>query len=330
MCSIETGVRVCTSSLPLMLERILGGIYILDLEPFEGNNDVLLKNGIGYVVSVVSGLPPAVQLPQHHIDLTDEETTNIIEHFPPALDFIDSALFPSLASDNKHLSAILIHCAQGRSRSVTIVVAYLMHKYKLLVLQAMRAVTRRVPDAGPNCGFMRQLEMFYQMGCTFDALSSVYRAYLVELSLQLDPSGKALAELDINKKTQSIKEKDSAYSLRCKRCRQTLAAEGNVVEHEIPDAESKQSLFVKLASYSRHVVSSEAGANHCSHYFMDEPLDWMSTELEKQDIEGKFACPKCDAKVGAYSWRGSRCSCGKWMVPAVHLNLARVDKMKRV
>lgn len=313
-----------------MLERILGGIYILDLEPFEANTDLLLQAGAGAVVSVVSGQPPAVKVPQHHIDVTDEETTNIIEHFPPVLEFIDSTLFPTLSSDNKHLSAILIHCAQGRSRSVTIVVAYLMHKYKLLVLQAMHAVTRRIPDAQPNSGFMRQLEMFHQMGCKFDALNSFYRAYLVELSLQLDPSGKALAELDIKKKTLRIKEKDSSYSLRCKRCRQTLAAEGNIIEHEIPDAESKQSLFVKRAPHSHRVVSSEAAAKHCSHYFMDEPLDWMSAELEKQDIEGKFACPKCDAKVGAYSWRGSRCSCGKWMVPAVHLNLARVDKMKRV
>ena len=55
----------------------------------------------------------------------------------------------------------------------------------------------------------------------------------------------------------------------------------------------------------------------------------MKQELDKAEMEGKFLCPKCSSKVGGYSWRGSRCSCGKWMVPAIHLQEAKVDYIKR-
>lgn len=61
-----------------------------------------------------------------------------------------------------------------------------------------------------------------------------------------------------------------------------------------------------------------------------EPLDWMKDELEKTEIEGRFNCPndKCGAKIGGYDWRGSRCSCGKWVIPGIHLQIARVDEVK--
>ena len=31
-------------------------------------------------------------------------------------------------------------------------------------------------------------------------------------------------------------------------------------------------------------------------------------------------------KVGAYNWKGSRCSCRKWVTPAIHLQSNRVDQ----
>lgn len=58
-----------------------------------------------------------------------------------------------------------------------------------------------------------------------------------------------------------------------------------------------------------------------------EPALWMKTELEKGQLDGKFNCPKCQAKVGSYSWQGSKCSCGKWVTPAIELQRARVDEV---
>lgn len=319
------------SSYTLMAQRILGGIYILSIEPVNAGTDFKTEYGITHIISVVPGpLPLYCSSRYKHlqIEVTDEETSNIIEQFPRATDFIESALFPpgTDPADKKHHGSVLVHCAQGKSRSVAIVIAFLMKKYNLSYAQALHAVTRKIADAQPNPGFTSQLELYKKMGCTVDESAHEYREFLVSNSLKLDPSGRQLQQLGLfkSKKTQGPAE----FRLRCKKCRQTLATLTEIEEHDIPEEDSRQAKFIKRVPNSRRIVSLEDAAKSCSHYFVGEPVEWMAAELGKQELEGKFACPKCEAKVGGYSWKGSRCSCGKWMIPALHLQLAKVDAMK--
>lgn len=322
-----------------MADRILGGIYLLSIEPVNSNHDFKTEYGVTHVISVLSGpLPPYITNDYHHlqIDINDEETANLLEHLPGAIDFINLALFPHGAEGDqkKHSGAILIHCAQGKSRSVAVIIGYLMAKYNLTYSQALHAVTRKVADAEPNSGFVEQLKLFEQMKCKVDDRSTEYRQFLVANSLKQDPSGSLLPHIEVfsSKKTDNDEIKADSpenYVLRCKRCRRTLASESDLEVHEPPGADSRQSKFIKNAPNSRRIISVTEAASVCSHYFMAEPVEWMRTELEKEELEGKFACPKCEVKVGGYSWKGSRCSCGKWMIPALHLQTAKVDKMKK-
>lgn len=345
---IKNGVRVYQQPISsqcnptTMLQRIIGGIYLLDISPINAEVDLRTEHDISHVVSVLQGpLPDSLALTYSHlhIDISDEESSNLLERLPEAIEFIDLALFPegSANDEKKHRGAVLVHCAQGQSRSVAVVVAYLMAKYHLPYEKALYAVTRKVTGAQPNPGFVEQLELFESMNCALDTSSAEYRRFLVSNSLKQDPSGSQLATLGIYKhetqtsQAKSEQQKQSgpgSFRLRCKRCRQHLAAESDLETHDVPGADSRQSKFIKNAPNSRRIVSVTDAASVCSHYFMGEPLDWMQCELAKQEIEGKFACPKCDAKVGGYSWRGSRCSCGKWMIPALHLQAAKVDEMK--
>ncbi|SGZ54627.1 CIC11C00000004470 [Sungouiella intermedia] len=320
-----------------MAERILGGIYLLSIEPINDQYDFKSEYGITHVISVLSGPLPAYlkENYQHlQIDINDDETTNLLQQLPAAVAFINLALFPGGSAENqkKHNGAILIHCAQGKSRSVAVIIAYLMAKYHLSYTQALHAVTRKVADAQPNAGFVEQLKLFEKMKCEVDTGNTEYRQLIVANSLKQDPSGSLLPHIDVfsTKKSGSnaVTETDQ-YNLRCKMCRQVLASESDIEAHDAPGADSRQSKFVKNAPNSRRIISVTEASTTCSHYFMAEPLDWMRPELEKEELEGKFACLKCEAKVGGYSWRGSRCSCGKWMIPALHLQAAKVDKMKK-
>lgn len=319
-----------------LVHRILGGIYILSIEPINAGVDLRKEFQISSVISVVDGAVPEYLSHDYQylqIDITDEETVNILEHLPEALQFIDTALFSGSEEESKkHLGSVLIHCAQGQSRSVTVVLAYLMYKYKLSIKQAMHAVKRKVPGAQPNVGFVEQLNVFKEMGCTVDKSSKAYRNFLIAYSLKLDPSGGLLRHQGVWQNTGKIaagSQDGGEFNLRCKRCRTILATDTDIEMHEAPDAESRQSQFIKTAPNSRRIVSAVEASKTCSHYFVDEPMSWMGAELEKQDIEGKLCCPKCEAKVGGYSWKGSRCSCGKWMIPALHLQTAKVDSMKK-
>lgn len=316
-----------------MIHRILGGIYLSSIEPLNDNVDLKQQYNITHIVSAVSGAIPGnyvLDYVHKQIDVTDEETSNIIQYFPETNDFIDSCLFPPGTSTDKHHGAILIHCAQGVSRSVTLIAAYLMYRYKLTKDQALHALKRKSTLACPNDGFLKQLELFADLKYKVDPNNSLYKQFLIDLSIQIDPSGNSLRDLNLFSSSSVPQKLDNKQSeLRCKKCRQVLALENQVDTHTPPDASTRQSQFIKTAPNSRRIISAQDASDSCSHYFIKEPLNWMRSELEdKGEIEGKFCCPKCNSKVGGYSWKGSRCSCGKWMIPALHLQCAKIDNIR--
>jgi protein-tyrosine phosphatase len=63
-----------------------------------------------------------------------------------------------LADDKK----IIVHCMAGISRSVSLVLSYLMYKYKMSYEKALATVRKNRPIANPNEGFMRQLRKKYE------------------------------------------------------------------------------------------------------------------------------------------------------------------------
>ncbi|KFK27653.1 hypothetical protein AALP_AA8G411100 [Arabis alpina] len=84
-----------------------------------------------------------------NFSITDDEDSNIESIFPEALDFINHG--------EEAGGKILVHCFEGRSRSATVVLAYLMLRKDLTLLEAwgkLRKVHRR---AQPNDGFARIL-----------------------------------------------------------------------------------------------------------------------------------------------------------------------------
>ncbi len=84
------------------------------------------------------------------IDKPDEDLSKILE---PCIAFIDSCR-------NYDKGNILIHCFQGKSRSVSVCCAYLMSRFHLSLNEAMRVIKDARPIADPNIGFIQQLRDF--------------------------------------------------------------------------------------------------------------------------------------------------------------------------
>ncbi|CAI5756022.1 unnamed protein product [Candida verbasci] len=310
-----------------MIYRILGVLYLSSIKPIIEELDLAKEYKITHILSILPGSINETYFSNYtwkQIEITDEETTNIIPYLEDCITFIDSAFI------NENPGNVLVHCAQGVSRSVIVIMAYLMKRYKLTLDQSLYAVKRKCSDAEPNSSFIKQLEMFANMGFKLDESNEEYKRFLINISMKLDPTGKQVRDLIMERQTNDeSKDMNSNFELRCKRCRQILANQSNMETHEIPTQESKQSKFTKTAPNSRRIISIQNASNKCSHYFLKEPVKWMQSELEKSQLEGKFQCPKCGSKVGGYNWQGSRCSCGKWMVPATHLQEAKVDFFKK-
>ncbi|CRL06608.1 CLUMA_CG019505, isoform A [Clunio marinus] len=120
--------------------------------------------GIKFVVNATVELPDT-PLPDKRPDymrvaMKDSRESNLIEYFDEVADKIEK----TRQQDGKSL----VHCVAGVSRSVSLVLAYLM-KYADMSLKNAFAHVRSVrPQVRPNVGFFKQLIEYEQRlhGCT--------------------------------------------------------------------------------------------------------------------------------------------------------------------
>lgn len=295
------------------------------------------------------------------IDIDDDADSDLLIHFPSAVRFIDNGLHRPDNSVQQEVAAelegqqsqddssspdgVYVHCAMGVSRSVSCVIAYLLYKYphrfggnqftpsttsaaqrrqnsKEAVQKALDLVQEGREGAQPNSGFIRQLRLWWEMGCPVDDDSSVerhpiYQKWLYERMLEdtrmmhaAPEVGKIRFEDEVEPEKDVIEadaEKQEGKELRCKKCRRLLATPRFVV---------------------RHTPTEQSESSNCGHIFV-ETLSWMRPALEDGALEGRLVCPnaKCGATVGRFAWQGFKCSCKEWVVPAFSLQRSRVDEV---
>ena len=87
------------------------------------------------------------------IPIDDSDIENIKSHFLNAIQFLHQAL----DNDNHR---ILVHCFAGKSRSSTIIIAYLMHAKGMGYDEAFKFVKQKRDIIQPNKGFVQQLKIF--------------------------------------------------------------------------------------------------------------------------------------------------------------------------
>eukprot|EP00249_Psilotum_nudum_P014886 c25051_g1_i1 orf=467-1063(-) len=117
------------------------------------NKDVLQSLRISHILSVANSvdIPYPDDFVYKQIEVRDSADVNLEGHFEECFAFIDEA---------RKTGAVLVHCFAGRSRSVTVVLAYLMKTHNMNLLQALELVKSKRPEAAPNPGFMSQLREY--------------------------------------------------------------------------------------------------------------------------------------------------------------------------
>ncbi|KAI1494318.1 protein-tyrosine phosphatase-like protein [Biscogniauxia mediterranea] len=351
----------------------VGGLWAFNL---DSHRKRLFELNITHVLSVIEFSfikwgEEARRFTHLSIDIDDDEDADLLVHFSKAVRFIDSGLYPSSGSANQHhhhhsegtpgsdgvdgeqsstLSlpgGVYVHCAMGKSRSVSCVIAYLLYKYPHrfggkqftpshastlerrssaadAVHRALQCVRESRSMAYPNDGFMRQLEMWWEFGCPADDDNAIerhpaYQKWLYDRMLK-DARNMRVApeteyirfedEVDTGSGGEEAAAADQAKEgkeVRCKKCRRVLATPKFLISHT-PTAQSE--------------------SPKCAHIFIDT-LSWMRPALEDGVLDGRLVCPntKCGAVVGRFAWQGLKCSCQEWVVPAFSLNRSRVDEV---
>lgn len=235
--------------------------------------------------------------------------------------------------------------AMGKSRSATILIAYLLSvDSSLTPSDALSRIRGSRPFAEPNSGFMMQLDLYSKMHCPEDLDNQpAYQRWLYQRNIETSNAcGVAPDTEDIHFSDLSLRGKGSngeplandeatpTLSYRCRRCRTPLATSPYLISHKprtSQDDRSKRSSS-KPTSSSNSSPPSATDPINCAHLFLD-PLSWMRPELEKGLLTGRLECPnpKCAQNVGKYAWQGMKCSCGEWIVPGICIARARVDEI---
>ncbi|CAK9137179.1 unnamed protein product [Ilex paraguariensis] len=133
--------------------KIEEGLYLGSLG--AANNKSALKSlNITHILTVANSLAPAHpnDFTYKIVNVLDREDINISHYFDECFEFIDEA--------KRKGGGVLVHCFVGRSRSVTIIVAYLMKKHGMSLSEALEHVKSKRPVASPNSGFLLQLQNF--------------------------------------------------------------------------------------------------------------------------------------------------------------------------
>lgn len=157
------------------VDEIIPGLFIGNMMCVESEKS-LKELKISAVVSVVSTYrrpfpPPSTQYRQHPLEklydvkdriaifVDDTRSDNIFRHFERACEFVDYRLH------QRRAGCVLVHCTLGRSRSVSIVAAYVMWKYGFCASRALQYIKNKRSTASPNEGFIDQLLVWEELRC---------------------------------------------------------------------------------------------------------------------------------------------------------------------
>jgi len=136
------------------INHIVDNLYVGDIYS-ASNKEILDQNKINCVVSCVCGLDELFpeNIKYLNLDLIDNEEESISRCFNTTNQFIEK--------NSNNNNNILIHCIAGVSRSVTILIAYLIYKHDYTPTEALKIVREKRINANPNAYFMKQLNDYY-------------------------------------------------------------------------------------------------------------------------------------------------------------------------
>ncbi|XP_023939014.2 uncharacterized protein LOC112046561 [Bicyclus anynana] len=143
--------------------EILPGLYLSNAKA-AGDRDVLKQLKITHILTVETRRLPKSTFTDNDISYLfirahDLPSTNLLSYFPMANSFI---------AEGRQKGNVLVHCHFGVSRSATMVIAYVMEKYKMTYDRAFHFVRQKRKFINPNPGFVAQLKEYHKLNYKVD------------------------------------------------------------------------------------------------------------------------------------------------------------------
>lgn len=135
--------------------EIIPGLFLGSISATY-DKKTLQDHGITHVISVIAGYQPPFPNDFYYmiVNALDNCNNNISSVFDDTNNFINSCF-----EDN---GKVLVHCMLGRSRSVSIIIAYLIKTFGLNFEKSLQIIKYKRPIACPNTSFSNQLQQYYK------------------------------------------------------------------------------------------------------------------------------------------------------------------------
>ena len=132
------------------IDLIEDRLYLGSLVGARDENELRSK-GITHILAALESFEGYQKLEGFEymqIVLDDSFDVDVLGCLPRAFTFITQAM---------KTGKVFVHCAMGISRSATIVTSYLMVKYSISIIEAIKIVRKGRPGAHPNANFQNQI-----------------------------------------------------------------------------------------------------------------------------------------------------------------------------
>lgn len=133
-------------------DLIIDGLYLGSFEDAYKIKE-LKSLGVTHCLSVLYGMDPIYPKDFEYmmVPVLDVDLESIYDYFLPGMKFIEKAL---------EKGKIFVHCRQGKSRSGSFVICWMMYKHNMTFKEALKYVKSKRPLVLPNMGFINQILKF--------------------------------------------------------------------------------------------------------------------------------------------------------------------------
>ncbi|XP_005796095.1 dual specificity protein phosphatase 22-B-like [Xiphophorus maculatus] len=134
------------------INKVLPNLYLGNFKDAR-DREQLARNNITHILSVHECAAPMLpEMTYLCLTATDMPSQDLTQHFKESIMFMHECRLKG--------EGCLVHCLAGVSRSVTLVIAYIMTMTGLGWQDVLNAVRVVRPCANPNLGFQKQLQEF--------------------------------------------------------------------------------------------------------------------------------------------------------------------------
>lgn len=127
-----------------------------------GNIHALRDSGITHTLCVGAGVEAPIESLQLELGITHADI-GVTDRPDIDISIIFDLCFSVFENCKSAHGKILIYCFQGKSRSVTVLVAYLMKYYNMTFVESLKLIRQTRPSAEPNLGFIVTLRKYERM-----------------------------------------------------------------------------------------------------------------------------------------------------------------------